>query len=132
QVPGRQFRPAGRLPHVYIIAIAWIYVTLLMALTEQSFVAGLATFLFYGLFPLTLLLWLLGTPQRRRRRRREAEAARLPVEPVERVERVEAVEAVAPVEPVAPVEQVEPVEPVEVVERVEPVSDDADGSGRKR
>lgn len=60
---------------MYIVAIAWIYVTLLMALTENSFVAGVATFLFYGLFPLAILLWLLGTPERRRRRRRAAEAA---------------------------------------------------------
>lgn len=58
---------------MYIVAIAWIYVTLLMALTETSFVAGAATFLFYGLFPLTILLWLLGTPERRRRRKRAAE-----------------------------------------------------------
>lgn len=61
---------------MYIVAIAWIYVTLLMALAEDSFVAGLATFLFYGVFPLAILLWLLGTPERRRRRRR-AETKRL-------------------------------------------------------
>jgi len=58
---------------MYIIAIAWIYVVVLMSFTEESFVAGLATFLFYGLAPLALLLYLIGTPQRRRnRRRREA------------------------------------------------------------
>jgi len=60
---------------MYIVAIAWIYVTLLMALTETSFVAGVATFVFYGVVPLGILLWLLGTPERRRRQRREAEAA---------------------------------------------------------
>ena len=65
---------------MYIVAIAWIYVTLLMALTESSFVAGLATFLFYGLFPLALLLWLLGTPERRRRRLRAAAAAQASAE----------------------------------------------------
>jgi len=54
---------------MYIVAIAWLYVTLLMALTESSVVAGVATFLFYGLLPLALLLWLLGTPERRRRQR---------------------------------------------------------------
>ncbi|MCM5569119.1 hypothetical protein M6I34_01210 [Burkholderiaceae bacterium FT117] len=59
---------------MYIVAIAWIYVTLLMALTETSFVAGVATFLFYGLFPLSILLWLMGTPERRRRRQRAASA----------------------------------------------------------
>lgn len=60
---------------MYIVAIAWIYVTLLMALTETSFVAGVATFFFYGLFPLAILLWLLGTPERRRRQRRDTAAA---------------------------------------------------------
>ncbi|MFZ9407888.1 MAG: hypothetical protein ACO26U_12455 [Burkholderiaceae bacterium] len=53
---------------MYIVAIAWIYVVLMMALTEKSVVAGIATFVFYGLAPLALLLWLLGTPQRRRAR----------------------------------------------------------------
>ena len=51
---------------MYLIAIAWIFVTLCMALTEPSVVAGLLTFFFYGLAPLALLLWLVGTPQRRR------------------------------------------------------------------
>ena len=55
---------------MYIIAIGWIYVVLLMSFTEDSIVAGLATFLFYGLLPLALLLYLLGTPQRRRNRRK--------------------------------------------------------------
>jgi protein involved in temperature-dependent protein secretion len=58
---------------MYIVAIAWIYVVLLMSLTEESVAAGLATFLFYGLAPLALLLYLMGTPRRRRnRRKREA------------------------------------------------------------
>jgi hypothetical protein len=58
---------------MYIIAIAWIYVVLLMSFTEESIVAGVATFLFYGVAPLSVLLYLMGTPQRRRnRRRREA------------------------------------------------------------
>lgn len=54
---------------VYIVAIAWLYVVLMMALTEASVVAGIATFVFYGLAPLALFLWLVGTPQRRRNRR---------------------------------------------------------------
>jgi hypothetical protein len=58
---------------MYIVAIAWIYVVLLMAFTEASFAAGAATFIFYGIAPLSILLYLMGTPQRRRnRRRREA------------------------------------------------------------
>ena len=64
---------------MYIVAIAWLYVVVMMALTESSVVAGLATFLFYGLAPVALLVWLMGTPQRRRARKareaREAAAA---------------------------------------------------------
>ncbi|HYF60026.1 MAG TPA: hypothetical protein VEA81_13830 [Burkholderiaceae bacterium] len=54
---------------MYIVAIAWLYVVLMMSVTESSVVAGIATFAFYGLAPLALFLWLVGTPQRRRNRR---------------------------------------------------------------
>ena len=53
---------------MYIIAIAWLYVTLLMAATEASITAGVLTFTFYGLLPCGLLLWIFGTPQRKRDR----------------------------------------------------------------
>lgn len=53
---------------MYIVAIAWLYVTLMMALTEPSITAGVLTFTFYGLLPCALLLWVIGTPQRRRNR----------------------------------------------------------------
>ena len=55
---------------MYIVAIAWLYVTLMMALTEPTLVAGILTFVFYGLLPCALLLWLIGTPQRRRNKLR--------------------------------------------------------------
>lgn len=51
---------------MYIVAVAWLYVVSMMALTESSIVAGVLDFVVYGLAPLSLLLWLLGTPQRRR------------------------------------------------------------------
>ena len=54
---------------MYIVAIAWLYVTILMAATETSLVAGLMTLMFYGVAPLALFLWLFGTPTRRRRQR---------------------------------------------------------------
>lgn len=58
---------------MYVIAIAWLYVTVLMAATEPNLTAGVLTFVCYGLLPLALLLWLFGTPQRRRQTRaREA------------------------------------------------------------
>lgn len=49
---------------MYIIAIAWMYVVILMAATEKSVTAGLLTFIFYGLLPCALLLWLLGVKHR--------------------------------------------------------------------
>ncbi len=55
---------------MYIIAIGWLYVTVLMAFAESNVVAGLLTFVFYGLLPTLLLLWLFGGPARRRRRAR--------------------------------------------------------------
>ena len=53
---------------MYIVAIAWLYVTVLMALTETSFIAGLVTFLLYGALPLGIALYLMGTPARRQAR----------------------------------------------------------------
>ena len=50
---------------MYIIAIAWLYVTVLMAATEKTITAGLLTFMFYGLVPCALLLWILGVNHRR-------------------------------------------------------------------
>ena len=50
---------------MYIILIAWLYVVILMAATEKSITTGLLTFLFYGLIPCALLLWLLGVKHRR-------------------------------------------------------------------
>lgn len=52
---------------MYIVAIAWLYVVILMAFTEPSFVAGLMTFLFYGLGPLLLFWWIVGARVRKQR-----------------------------------------------------------------
>jgi hypothetical protein len=53
---------------MYIIAIGWLYVTLLVAANEGSIVAGIISFTFYGLLPCGLLLWMSGTKVRRQRR----------------------------------------------------------------
>ena len=53
---------------MYVIAIGWLYVTLLMAATEANLTAGVLTFTLYGMAPLALFLWLFGTPQRKRNR----------------------------------------------------------------
>lgn len=60
---------------MYIVAIAWLYVVLMMSITEQSVIAGIVTFLLYGVFPLVIILYLMGSSQRKRRRA-EAEKIR--------------------------------------------------------
>lgn len=51
---------------MYIIAIAWLYVAILASLANTSTLGGVMTFLFFGLGPLALYVWLFGTPARRR------------------------------------------------------------------
>jgi mannose/fructose/N-acetylgalactosamine-specific phosphotransferase system component IID len=58
-----------------VVAIAWIYVVLMMALVEalspQGTVLGAVfTFLLYGVLPLAIVLYVMGTPARRRARAR--------------------------------------------------------------
>ncbi len=51
---------------MYIVAITWLYVALMIAVTERSVPGALLSFTFYGLLPCALLLWIVGTPQRKR------------------------------------------------------------------
>jgi len=51
-----------------IVAVAWIYVVGLMALTEPTVVAGIMTFLVYCVLPLSILFYLTGGRRRRARR----------------------------------------------------------------
>lgn len=53
---------------MYIIAIAWIYVVLMMSVTETSVIAGIMTFLLYGVLPVGIVYYLAGTGRRKRRR----------------------------------------------------------------
>lgn len=55
---------------MYIIAVAWLYVALMAAVSDTTVLGGMLTFVFYGLLPLSLFLWLFGTPARHRRARR--------------------------------------------------------------
>jgi hypothetical protein len=65
---------------MYIVAIAWLYVVVLMALAEGLAVGGswlgaTITFVLYGLVPGSIALYLVGTPARRAARRRTAASA---------------------------------------------------------
>ena len=56
---------------MYIVAIAWKFVVTLRSVVEAvasngSILGAIMTFVFYGILPLGLVLYLLGTPLRRR------------------------------------------------------------------
>jgi len=65
---------------VHLIVIGWLYVALMMAVAEATNTTGtvlgaIFTFLLYGLAPVALVVYLMGTPARRRAiRQRELEA----------------------------------------------------------
>ena len=59
---------------MYLVAIGWLYVVLMMAaaeaLSSQGTVLGaLFTFVLYGVLPLALVVYIGGTPARKRARR---------------------------------------------------------------
>jgi hypothetical protein len=64
------------MPILYLIATAWIYVVMLMALTENSVVAGVLTFLFYCVVPLFLVFYLALSSNRKKQLLRKINADR--------------------------------------------------------
>lgn len=61
---------------MYLVAIGWLYVALMMALAEAtssqgSVLGALFTFLLYGLLPIAIVLYIMGAPRRREARKRD-------------------------------------------------------------
>ena len=56
---------------MHIAAVGWMYVVLMMAITEDSVVAGIMTFFFYGVLPTLIIIYIGGGRQRRQRREME-------------------------------------------------------------
>jgi hypothetical protein len=64
---------------MYLIAIGWLYVALMMAVVEAfssqgSLIGGVFTFLGYGLLPVALVVYILSSGDRRRARQRDEQA----------------------------------------------------------
>lgn len=64
---------------MYLVAIAWLYVVVMMAAAEAmspqgSVLGAVITLVFYGLLPLAVLMYIMGTPMRRRARLRAEQA----------------------------------------------------------
>ena len=58
---------------MYLVAIGWLYVAVMMAVAEAAHANGsvlgaVITFVLYGLAPVALVMYLLGTPMRRKAR----------------------------------------------------------------
>ena len=56
---------------MYIVPIAWLYVALMMSVAEATnnngtVLGALITFVLYGLLPMGLMLYIMGTPARKR------------------------------------------------------------------
>jgi hypothetical protein len=52
---------------MYIVAIGWAYVILMMAITASSIGKALAILIFLGVLPLALFVYVVDGPRRRRR-----------------------------------------------------------------
>ncbi len=75
----RTFLSHCKAAHMYLVVIAWLYVTLMMAIAEAtspvgSVLGAIVTFVLYGLLPLGILVYILGTPGRKRRLRLREQA----------------------------------------------------------
>lgn len=68
---------------MHLVALAWIYVVLMMAVVEAMAPAGtllgaFVTLILYGLLPLSIVLYVMATPGRRRARQRAQASAAAP------------------------------------------------------
>ena len=69
---------------MYIVAIAWIYVALMMGVAEATntngtVLGGIVTFILYGILPTGIIIYIMDAPRRKRvrlaREREDSEMA---------------------------------------------------------
>lgn len=61
---------------MYLVVMGWLYVVLMMAVAEAfssqgSLLGAVITFALYGALPLSLVIYIMNTPQRKARRQAE-------------------------------------------------------------
>ena len=66
---------------MYLVLIAWLYVALMMAVAEAtspvgSLMGAIFTFLLYGLLPMGVIGYIMGSPARKRARKAQEMADR--------------------------------------------------------
>ena len=72
-----------------LVAIAWVYVVVMMAVAETmapngSVLGAFFTLLLYGVLPLSVVLYIMNSPARRRARRAREQAAESTAAPAPR------------------------------------------------
>lgn len=76
---------------MHIVALGWMFVVVLMSAAEAtspqgSLLGAVVTFVFYGLVPVGIVVYVMNTPHRRRARRRlEEEEARRAAEALDEI-----------------------------------------------
>ena len=72
--------------YAYLVALAWLYVALMMAVAEAtspvgSVLGAVITFLLYGVGPVALVMYILTTPARKRALKAREAAAQASAQP---------------------------------------------------
>lgn len=89
---------------MYVVVIAWIYVVLMMSVAEATNTTGsvlgaLVTFVLYGLLPVGLIVYLMGTPARGRANKQREQREQYEIQ--EAAENAQRLAASAMAEPVS-------------------------------
>lgn len=71
--PRQIYKPTLTDPTMYLVAIAWMYVVVMMAVVEATssngtLLGAFFTFVLYGALPLSVVLYILRSPGRKRAR----------------------------------------------------------------
>jgi mannose/fructose/N-acetylgalactosamine-specific phosphotransferase system component IID len=64
---------------MYIVPIAWLYVALMMSVAEATntngtILGGILTFILYGILPISIIVYVMGAPNRKKARLAAEEA----------------------------------------------------------
>ena len=64
---------------MYIVPIAWLYVALMMSVAEATntngtVLGGILTFILYGILPTSIIVYVMGAPNRKKARLAAEEA----------------------------------------------------------
>ena len=64
---------------MYIVPITWLYVALMMSVAEATntngtILGGILTFILYGILPISIIVYVMGAPNRKKARLAAEEA----------------------------------------------------------